>query len=52
MSPLLLVQDDELLHRLRVAQAESKHESIELRLGQGEGALVLDRVLCCDDEER
>ena len=52
MGPLLLVEDDDLLDRLRVAQAEAEHEPVELGLGQRERALVLDRVLGGDDEER
>ena len=35
-----------------VAEAEAEHEPIELRLRQRESALVLDRVLRRDDEER
>ena len=52
MGPLLLVEDDDLLERLRVAEADAQHEPVELGLGQGERALVLDRVLGRDDEER
>ncbi len=52
MRPLLLVEDDDLLDRLRVAEPDAEHEPVELRLGQRERALVLDRVLGGDDEER
>ena len=52
MGPLLLVEDHDLLDRLRVAQAEAEHEAVELGLRQRERALVLDRVLGGDDEER
>ena len=50
--PLLLIEDDDLLDRLRVAEAKAQHEPVQLCLGQGERALVLDRVLGRDDEER
>ena len=50
--PLLLVEDHDLLDRLRVAEPEAQHEPVELGLGQGERAFVLDRVLGRDDEER
>ena len=49
---LLLVEDHDLLDRLRVTEPEAEHEAIELGLGQRERALVLDRVLGSDDEER
>ena len=52
VAALLLVEDDDLLHRLRIAEPEAEHEPVELGLGQREGALVLDRVLGGDDEER
>ena len=52
MGPLLLVEDDDLLQRLRVAQPQAQHEAVELGLGQRERALVLDGVLRGDDEER
>ena len=41
-----------LLVRGRVAEREPDHEAVELRLGERIGALVLDRVLGGDDEER
>ena len=52
VQPLLLVEDDDLLHRLRVAKPKAEHEPIELGLRQREGALVLDRVLGGDHQER
>ena len=52
MAALLLVEDHDLLDRLRIAQPDPEHEAVELRLGEGERALVLDRVLGRDDEER
>ena len=52
VGPLLLVEDDDLLDRLGIAEAEPDHEPVELGLGQGERALVLDGVLGRDDEER
>ena len=36
----------------RVAELEPDHEAVDLRLGQRVGALVLDRVLGGEDEER
>ncbi len=51
MHALLLVEDDDLLERLRVAQVQPQHEAVELSLGQRKRALVLDRVLGGDDEE-
>ena len=38
--------------RRGIAEVEAEHEAVELRLGQREGALVLDRVLRGDDQER
>ena len=52
MGPLLLVEDHDLLDRLGIAQPQAEHEAVELRLRQGERALVLDRVLGGDDQER
>ena len=52
MGALLLVEDHDLLDRLRIAEPDPEHEAVELGLGQGERALVLDRVLGGDDEER
>ena len=52
VEPLLLVEDDQLLHRLGIAEPDAEQESVQLRLGQGERALVLDRVLGGDHEER
>ena len=37
---------------VRVADVEAEQEAVELRLGQRIGALVLDRVLGPDHEER
>ena len=37
---------------LRVADADPKQEAVELRLGERVGALVLDRVLGREDDER
>ena len=34
MRPLLLVEDDDLLDRLGITQAEAQHEPVELRLGR------------------
>ena len=36
----------------RVAERQPDHEAVDLRLGQRVGALVLDRVLRREDEER
>ena len=36
----------------RVADLDLQHEAVELRLGQRVGALLLDRVLRREDEER
>ncbi len=52
MGPLLLVEDQDLLDRLRVAEPDPEHEAVELGLREGERSFVLDRVLGCDDEER
>ena len=41
-----------LLFEGRVADQQLEHEPVELRLGQRVGALVLDRVLCGDHDER
>ncbi len=41
-----------LLRRARVAHRQLEQEAVELRLGQRVGALVLDRVLRGDDDER
>ena len=52
MAAELLVDDPGLVVRVRVAERRAYEEAVELRLGQREGALVLDRVLRRDDEER
>src|SRR5829696_3909925 len=49
---LLLVEDDDLIEESRVAEPDAEHEAVELRLWERERALVLDRVLGRDDEER
>jgi hypothetical protein len=41
-----------LLVRGRIAERHTNHEAVELRLGQRIGALVFDRVLRGDDDER
>ena len=51
MDALLLVEDDDLLHRLRIADAQTQHEAVKLGLGQGEGSFVFDGVLGGDDQE-
>ncbi len=52
MGSLLLVEDHDLLDRLGITEPDPQHEAVELGLRQGERALVLDRVLRGDDEER
>ena len=52
MRPLLLVKDDDLVERVRVAKVQAQQEPVELGLRQRERALVLDRVLGRDDQER
>ena len=50
--PVPLRPDDlELLGRLRVAERRLEEEAVKLGLG-GEDALVVERVLRCEDEER
>ena len=46
------LDDDELLGLGRVADDDLHHESVDLGLRQGVGALGLDRVLRREDEER
>ena len=48
----MLEQHRRLLVGRRVAERHADHEAVELRLGQRVGALVLDRVLGRDHEER
>ena len=48
----LLADDLQLLVLARVAEARPQEEAVELRLGQRERALVLDRVLGRDQQER
>ncbi len=52
MRTLLLVEDEHLVERLGIAHAQSKHETVELRLRERERALVFDGVLGGDDHER
>ena len=52
MSVALLVDDLQLFVRRRVAQCGLEEEAVELRLGQRERTLVLDRVLRRDQQER
>src|SRR5664280_333947 len=49
---LLLVENQLLVCRAGIPEANPQHEPIELGFRQGECALVLDRVLRRDDEER
>ena len=51
MLGLLLGEDVDLGGGIRVAQVDAEHEAVQLRLGQREGALVLDGVLGGDDQE-
>jgi hypothetical protein len=48
----LLLENPELVAEARVAERRPQEEPIELRLGERERALVLDRVLRRDEEER
>ena len=48
----LCLDDRQLLVERRVAEGGADQEAVELRLGQREGSLLLDRVLGRDDEER
>ena len=48
----LRLDDLELLVRLRVAERRLEEEAVELRLGQREHALVVERVLRREDQER
>ncbi len=52
MSEALLLQDLQLVLHVRVAERRAQEEAVELRLGQRERALVLDRVLGRDEQER
>ena len=45
MAAELLVDDPVLVLRVRIAERRAEEEAVELRLGQRERALVLDRVL-------
>jgi hypothetical protein len=48
----LRLEDRDLGGTRRVAHLDAHEEAVELRLGQGIGALELDRVLRGDDHER
>ena len=52
VSVTLRLHDLELLVRLRVAERGLEEEAVELRLGQREHALVVERVLGREDQER
>ncbi len=52
MGVALLGQDAELVVDARVAERSAEEEAVELRLGERERALVLDRVLGREQEER
>src|SRR6185503_19757445 len=52
LAPLRPAQELALRLRVRVAQADAHEEAVELRLGQREGAHLVERVLRRDHEER
>ena len=52
VSEALLLEDLQLVVDARVAERRLQEEAVELRLGEREGALVLDRVLGRDEQER
>ncbi len=52
MAVLQAVQHPGLFLQRRVAEAQADQEAVELRLRQRERALVIDRVLRGDDQER
>ena len=52
MAEALLLEDPPLLEHAGIAERGAKQEAVELRLGQRERALVLDRVLGREQEER
>ena len=52
MLDALRVEDRDLLVLGRIAELETEEESVELRLGERERALVFDRVLGGDHQER
>ena len=52
VAALVAGEHPRLLGGARVAELEPDHEAVDLRLGQRVGALVLDRVLRREDEER
>ena len=51
MGMALRLDDRELVVLARIAERRAQEESVELRLRQWEGALLLDRVLGREDEE-
>jgi len=51
-APVREAQHHGLVGRRRIPDVDLGEEAVELGLGEGVGALVLDRVLCRDDEER
>jgi hypothetical protein len=52
MAATLLLHDPQLLILVRIAERRAQEEAVELRLGQRERALLLDRVLGRDQEKR
>ena len=52
MREALLGEDAELVVELGIAERRAQEEAVELRLGQRERALVLDRVLRGEEQER
>ena len=52
MAVALVVDDPQLVLGARVAERGAQEEAVELRLGQRERALVLDRVLGREQQER
>src|SRR4051794_15434275 len=52
VSLALPLEDEDLLVERRIAEGGAQEETVELRLGQGERAFLLDRVLGRDQEER
>ena len=51
MAHHLPLQHAHFLGRFGVAEVNAQQESVELRLGQGERAFVLDRILSCENNE-
>src|SRR3954447_2907446 len=52
VATLVALEHPRLLRGARVAELEPDHEAVDLRLRERVGALVLDRVLRGEDEER